>query len=1107
MTKSLAILVVACNRPAYLERTLRSVVAHRGDRDYPLVVSQDGTHAEVTEVVRRHADIVHLQHVPDPFPDGKSPPGFDGYHRIARHYGWAFGQLFDRMGFDRVIVLEDDLEIAPDFFDYMAACAGLLERDPTIWTVSAWNDNGHAQFVRDETALFRSDFFPGLGWLMTRALWKELGPRWPRTCWDDWMRQPAQRKGRVSIRPEISRTHTFGSQGVSRGRFYEEHLKEIRLNTTPVDFGSKSLDYLLKENYDAGLKETVTTAPLVSLEEALSAEHGSDQRVEYTDERSFSEAARRFGLMVDVRGGVARTSYLGVVAFKYRDRRVFLVPAGRAPTIPRVIHQTWKTNEVPVAWAPFQRTWREHHPDWEYRFWTDVDLRELVRRDYPWFLATYDGYKQPIRRVDAARYFIMHRYGGVYADLDFECLRPIDHLIRNHEIVFGLEPKVHASLPIAKQGGFARIVCNAFLASEAWHPFWDHVFERLEASREEASPLEATGPFFLTRAYERYREPQRVYLAEAKLLYPISNEERRAGILENPPERARVSTDAFAIHHWSGSWQARRWQNDAVGDAPVVSLIIPAYNREAFIGEAIESVLRQTYGDFELVVWDDGSTDRTVEVATRATAGDLRVRVVRAEHRGVCASLNAAARELKGRYIGWVDSDDALVPTTLERTVALLEARPKVGMVYTRYLAMDENGGVLGVGRRSTIPYSKERLLTDFMTFHFRLLRRNAFDGIGGLDESIPLAEDYDLCLKLSESAEIAHIPEPLYQYRVHRDALSHTDRVGQITASAEAVRRALARRGLANDHELSVELVGKYGLRPKRRDSHANGSPPLAIAEPHRVTSDTPLVAHVRGNPAVSIVITTYNREDYVRAAIGSTLNQTWKDFELVVWDDGSTDDTVGAAERAGAGDPRVRIVRAEHRGFTGALAAALRTTSGRYVCWVDSDDALDPAALERTVALLDANPAVGMVYTQYLTMAPDGTLGDLGPRSKIPYSKERLLTDFMTFHFRLMRREAFDAAGGIDESMPIAQDYDLCLRLSEITEIRHILEPLYFHRVHDRRVSHEHRLDQIRASAEAIHRAITRRGLADALELDLEIVGRFDIRAKGALRPARGR
>ncbi|KAJ8311444.1 hypothetical protein KUTeg_010799 [Tegillarca granosa] len=108
----------------------------------------------------------------------------------------------------------DDLDISPDFFEYFSATYNILKSDSTLWCVSAWNDNGKTAFVEDEPELlYRTDFFPGLGWMMEKKTWDELGPKWPETFWDDWMRHDDQRKGRVCIRPEICRTSTFGKKG------------------------------------------------------------------------------------------------------------------------------------------------------------------------------------------------------------------------------------------------------------------------------------------------------------------------------------------------------------------------------------------------------------------------------------------------------------------------------------------------------------------------------------------------------------------------------------------------------------------------------------------------------------------------------------------------------------------------------------------------------------------------------------------------------------------------------------------------------------------------------------------------------------------------------
>lgn len=91
---------------------------------------------------------------------------------------------------------------------------------------------------------------------------------------------------------------------------------------------------------------------------------------------------------------------------------------------PKIIHQTWKSTEIPPRWQRFRDAWKKFHPGWEFRLWTDEDNRRLVERDYTAFLQLYDSYAYPVQKADFARILYLHKFGGVYADLDLEPLRP-----------------------------------------------------------------------------------------------------------------------------------------------------------------------------------------------------------------------------------------------------------------------------------------------------------------------------------------------------------------------------------------------------------------------------------------------------------------------------------------------------------------------------------------------------------------------------------------------------------------------------------------------------------------------------------------------------------
>ncbi|MFW6358033.1 MAG: glycosyltransferase, partial [Chroococcales cyanobacterium] len=229
-----------------------------------------------------------------------------------------------------------------------------------------------------------------------------------------------------------------------------------------------------------------------------------------------------------------------------------------------------------------------------------------------------------------------------------------------------------------------------------------------------------------------------------------------------------------------------------------ISLIITTYNRQQYLSCAIESILQQTQRHFELLIWDDGSTDASLEIAYQYASQDSRVRVVSAPHLGRGQALKKAIAATQGKYIGWVDSDDWLAPTALAETADFLNRHPPVGMVYTDYFDIDPNGNTIGYGQRCSIPYSPAKLLSFFMTFHFRLIRRSVYDAVGGIRAAFETAEDYDLCLRLSEVTEIGRIHQPLYFYRHHSQNISTQQDQKQRLRSHAAALEALSRRNSA---------------------------------------------------------------------------------------------------------------------------------------------------------------------------------------------------------------------------------------------------------------------------------------------------------------------
>ena len=238
---------------------------------------------------------------------------------------------------------------------------------------------------------------------------------------------------------------------------------------------------------------------------------------------------------------------------------------------------------------------------------------------------------------------------------------------------------------------------------------------------------------------------------------------------------------------------------------PRVSIVIPVYNREKYITLAVESVLRQTYTDWELIISDDGSTDGTLEMITEFALHDSRIRVLTAEHKGEAYALIAGFEAARGEYVCQLDSDDLLEPPALELTVKALDEHPDWGMVHTNYREIDEQGQLTRVGWRCSIPYSSQAILTAFMTFHFRLIRKSIYQQVGGHDPSFDMIEDYELCLRLSEVTEIGKVREFLYQYRQHPESVTSMNRLEMILLMEKAINLALKRRKLDAIYRLKI--------------------------------------------------------------------------------------------------------------------------------------------------------------------------------------------------------------------------------------------------------------------------------------------------------------
>jgi len=201
---------------------------------------------------------------------------------------------------------------------------------------------------------------------------------------------------------------------------------------------------------------------------------------------------------------------------------------------------------------------------------------------------------------------------------------------------------------------------------------------------------------------------------------------------------------------------------------PKISVIIPVYNGEQTIRETIESVLDQTFSDFELIVINDGSQDSTLEVV--ASFKDARLQVFSYPNAGVSASRNRGLSHASGKFISFLDADDLWAPDKLEAQLKALEENPQAAIAYSWTDHIDESGQFLRPSSHTTIngDVYANLLLGNFLkTGSNVLIRAQALTSVGGFDESLTHAEDWDMWLRLAVSHHFVAVPYPQVLYRI----------------------------------------------------------------------------------------------------------------------------------------------------------------------------------------------------------------------------------------------------------------------------------------------------------------------------------------------------
>lgn len=236
---------------------------------------------------------------------------------------------------------------------------------------------------------------------------------------------------------------------------------------------------------------------------------------------------------------------------------------------------------------------------------------------------------------------------------------------------------------------------------------------------------------------------------------------------------------------------------------PAISVVMSVHNGLSFLGAAIDSVLRQSFADFEFVIVDDGSTDGSADALDRHAASDPRIRLLHRNRGGLTSALNAGIAMAQGKFVARIDSDDVAEPDRLARQFEFLRSHEECLVVGSAVTLIDPDGDALGIRKYPTEHDAIEarHLQGDGAVPHpTAMFRYEAWQAVGGYREAFPCAQDLDLWLRLGEVGRLANLEVPLLRYRLHASAVSVQRRAEQLDCARRAVQEARRRRGLADE-------------------------------------------------------------------------------------------------------------------------------------------------------------------------------------------------------------------------------------------------------------------------------------------------------------------
>jgi O-antigen biosynthesis protein len=434
---------------------------------------------------------------------------------------------------------------------------------------------------------------------------------------------------------------------------------------------------------------------------------------------------------------------------------------------------------------------------------------------------------------------------------------------------------------------------------------------------------------------------------------------------------------------------------------PKISVIMAAFNKSRHIREAIESILRQTMKDFELIVVDDVSTDDTVSVIK--SIDDPRIVLLQNDvNSGPAPTRNKAVAAARGEYLAIMDADDIAVPERFQKESDFLDLHPDYGLVGSAFYSIDENGARLGLTRVLTEDRDiREGLKKQNWFGHSTvMIRRAIFNEMGGYDTAFKYSHDYELMIRVAEKYKVANLNEPLCSWR---------SSPGNITnAKADEQKRFAEKARISALTRLSRK--------------------PITVKEP----------------PFVSVIVPTYNRPALLGRTLESILKQTYPHFEIVVVNDAGAP-VEGIVTALNNANNIMYLRHKKNAGLAAARNTGIRAGRGSLIAYLDDDDIYYPDHLETLVDVL-VKEKTRAAYADSLVACQKHVNGQWETYDrKLQFSTDFnsdliLIRNLFPVLCMIHEKTCLDEAGYFDESLTTHEDWDLWIRLSRICSPYHI-------------------------------------------------------------------